>query len=426
MHSVSVKGAVCIAAPASGSGKTLVTCALIRALRERGLTVQPFKAGPDYIDPLFHDKTAPEGGLHKCENLDTFLADHDTVRSIYEECSEGADISVIEGVMWLYDGVGGIQEKGSTYDLAVCLGAPIILVTGAGGASRSILAVIRGFLDYDREGLIKSYQIGNPGIQIIAPVGGAYGTLFCTTYQRDGSGNIIVDENGLPKVSTTSRELGHFTPNWTGGISNTFRYKDFTLSFLIDASIGGKIYSNTNRTGRYTGVLASTLPGRDADHGGVWYYKNAQGDNVGIPTPDYTTSADGLYHAVVNGVDTRVYQDGIIVDGVNEKGEKNNVITSAEKYYHRVYSIAEANIWDASYIKLREVALTYNLPHAILSKLHLTDASVSLTGRNLWIIHKNLPNVDPEAAHSTGNAQGYESLSLPTTRSLGISLNLKF
>jgi hypothetical protein len=165
-------------------------------------------------------------------------------------------------------------------------------------------------------------------------VGGAYGTLFGTTYQRDGSGNIIVDENGLPKVSTTSRELGHFTPNWTGGISNTFRYKDFTLSFLIDASIGGKIYSNTNRTGRYTGVLASTLPGRDADHGGVWYYKNAQGDNVGIPTPDYTTSADGLYHAVVNGVDTRVYQDGIIVDGVNEKGEKNNVITSAEKYYH--------------------------------------------------------------------------------------------
>ena len=281
-------------------------------------------------------------------------------------------------------------------------------------------------IELDREGLIKSYQIGNPGIQIIAPVGGAYGTLFGTTYQRDGSGNIIVDENGLPKVSTTSRELGHFTPNWTGGISNTFRYKDFTLSFLIDASIGGKIYSNTNRTGRYTGVLASTLPGRDADHGGVWYYKNAQGDNVGIPTPDYTTSADGLYHAVVNGVDTRVYQDGIIVDGVNEKGEKNNVITSAEKYYHRVYSIAEANIWDASYIKLREVALTYNLPHAILSKLHLTDASVSLTGRNLWIIHKNLPNVDPEAAHSTGNAQGYESLSLPTTRSLGISLNLKF
>lgn len=155
MYSVSVKGAVCIAAPASGSGKTLVTCALIRALRERGLTVQPFKAGPDYIDPLFHDKTAPEGGLHKCENLDTFLADHDTVRSIYEECSEGADISVIEGVMGLYDGVGGTQEKGSTYDLAACLGAPIILVTGAGGASRSILAVIRGFLDYDREGLIK-------------------------------------------------------------------------------------------------------------------------------------------------------------------------------------------------------------------------------------------------------------------------------
>lgn len=277
----------------------------------------------------------------------------------------------------------------------------------------------------DDEGLITSYQLYSSGIQILAQVGESYGTLFGSSYTRDDKGNVVVDANGLPKISSTSKVLGHFQPDWQGGITNTFRYKRFTFSFLVDASFGGKIFSNTNKTGIYTGVLASTLPGRDAEHGGLWYYKNG-GVNEQIAAPQYTTSADGLYYANVNGEQTRVYQDGIIVNGVTESGEKNNTVVSAENYYHRLYSIAEANVFSASYVKLREVSFTYQLPVSLARKLSLQDISVALTARNLWIIHKDAPNIDPEVAITSGNAQGVEAYSLPTTRQIGLNLTVKF
>ena len=279
----------------------------------------------------------------------------------------------------------------------------------------------------DDEGLITSYQLYSSGIQILASVGEAYGTLFGTSYVRDANGNVVVDANGLPKISTTNKTLGKFTPDWTGGISNTFSYRSLSLSFLIDASVGGSIFSNTNKTGKYTGVLANTLPGRDAEHGGLWYYTDAMGNNVRLPeSPSYSVSSDGLYYAQVNEQSTRVYQDGIMVEGVTESGSKNEEVVSAEKYYHRIYSIAEANVYDASYVKLREVALSYRLPRLWTQKLHLQEASVTLTGRNLWTIYKSVPNIDPESALTTGNAQGVEAYSLPTTRSFGVNLSVKF
>lgn len=279
----------------------------------------------------------------------------------------------------------------------------------------------------DDEGLITSYQLYSSGIQILASVGEAYGTLFGTSYVRDANGNVVVDANGLPKISTTNKTLGKFTPDWTGGISNTFSYRSLSLSFLIDASVGGSIFSNTNKTGKYTGVLANTLSGRGAEHGGLWYYTDAMGNNVRLPeSPSYSVSSDGLYYAQVNGQSTRVYQDGIMVEGVTESGSKNEEVVSAEKYYHRIYSIAEANVYDASYVKLREVALSYRLPRLWTQKLHLQEASVTLTGRNLWTIYKSVPNIDPESALTTGNAQGVEAYSLPTTRSFGVNLSVKF
>ena len=279
----------------------------------------------------------------------------------------------------------------------------------------------------DDEGLITSYRLYSSGIQILASVGEAYGTLFGTSYVRDANGNVVVDANGLPKISTTNKTLGKFTLDWTGGISNTFSYRSLSLSFLIDASVGGSIFSNTNKTGKYTGVLANTLSGRDAEHGGLWYYTAAMGNNVRLPeSPSYSVSSDGLYYAQVNGQSTRVYQDGIMVEGVTESGSKNEEVVSAEKYYHRIYSIAEANVYDASYVKLREVALSYRLPRLWTQKLHLQEASVTLTGRNLWTIYKSVPNIDPESALTTGNAQGVEAYSLPTTRSFGVNLSVKF
>jgi outer membrane receptor for ferrienterochelin and colicin len=122
--------------------------------------------------------------------------------------------------------------------------------------------------ELDKEGRLQSYVLGSDGtLQILAAVGQPYGTLFGTAYLRNASGQIIVNANGTPAVNPANQYLGKFTPDWLGGINNSFTYKNINLSFLIDARIGGSIYSGTNSTGTYTGVLATTLPGRDAAHG---------------------------------------------------------------------------------------------------------------------------------------------------------------
>lgn len=281
-------------------------------------------------------------------------------------------------------------------------------------------------LELDKEGLIDSYQLLSfSGIQVLATVGQPYGTLFGADYSRNADGELIIGSNGLPLASTTSTVLGKFTPDWTGGIANTFTYKNLAFSFLIDASFGGSIFSASNRVGISTGVLESSLPGRSAELGGLWYYIDGNNQKIGISQPNYTTTTDGLYYANINGNTTRVYQDGIIVSGVKEDGSTNNTIVSAEDYYRTTYRrVAGANVYDASYVKLREVSLSYSVPKALLEKFKIDQLKLSLIGRNLWIIHKNVPNIDPEAALSAGNAQGVESLSLPTTRSWTLSLNI--
>lgn len=141
---------IMIAATKSGSGKTTITCGILAALKEKGLKPCSFKCGPDYIDPMFHRNVigVPAG------NLDTFFTDEDTTRSLFIKEYDG-QIAVIEGVMGLYDGIGGVELLGSSYDLARVLNTPIILVINAKGAGRSVLAEIKGFLDYDQEHLIK-------------------------------------------------------------------------------------------------------------------------------------------------------------------------------------------------------------------------------------------------------------------------------
>jgi hypothetical protein len=229
----------------------------------------------------------------------------------------------------------------------------------------------------------------------------------------------------LPKVSSTSKVLGKFSPDWVGGIQNTFKYKNLSLSFLVDASFGGSIFSNTNKTGRYTGVLESTLFGRDAEHGGLWYYVD-NGNRVQISEPQYTISDAGLYYSNINGKQERVYQDGIIVDGIGEDGQPNKKVVSAENYYHRIYNIAEANVYDASYVKLRELSINYQLPKSIYGLIGLQGASIGFTARNLWIIYKEADNIDPESAITAGNAQGVEAYTLPTARTFGVNVNVKF
>ena len=142
---------IMIAAPGSGSGKTLLTCALLAALKKREKDPAAFKCGPDYIDPMFHKKVL---GVPS-KNLDTFFTGEETTRYLFLESAGEQKTSVIEGVMGLYDGLGGIREEGSSYHLACVLQTPVILVLDAHGMGRSILAVIAGFLQYDTAHLIK-------------------------------------------------------------------------------------------------------------------------------------------------------------------------------------------------------------------------------------------------------------------------------
>ena len=118
---------ILLTAPASGSGKTLITCGILQALVNRGMKVASFKCGPDYIDPMFHTKVL--GTISR--NLDTFFTGEEMTRCLFAKTARQTDLSVIEGVMGYYDGLGGIRTKASSYDLARVTDTPVILIVNA-------------------------------------------------------------------------------------------------------------------------------------------------------------------------------------------------------------------------------------------------------------------------------------------------------
>jgi TonB-linked SusC/RagA family outer membrane protein len=267
-------------------------------------------------------------------------------------------------------------------------------------------------------GNIQSYVLGtNRTVQVLAAVGQPYGTLFGTAFVRNASGDIIVKADGTPTISASKQTLGKFTPDWIGGITNSFTYKNINLSALVDAHVGGKIYSNTNRTGTYTGVLASTLPGRGAENGGIsYYYPGNSTANKAVQIAAGTAAPGGA----------TVYDDGMVFKGVLADGSANTTILPAQQYYKGFTNADEAFVYSATYVKLREVKLGYTLPQQWIKKIGLQSATVSVVGRNLLIIHKEVPNIDPETAFNTGNGQGLEDLTLPGVRNVGFNINLKF
>lgn len=274
-------------------------------------------------------------------------------------------------------------------------------------------------LELDKEGLLTAYRIAQSGsLSVLAAIGRPYGSLFGTAYKRNDKGEILVKANGAPDTDPSNKYFGSFQPDWIAGITNTFTYKNFSLSFLIDAKIGGSIYNGTQSTGTYTGVLAETLRGRDEENGGLpYFYPNNVKTQLPVQLASHTTAAPNS---------EVVYHDGVIFDGVKADGTQNTTILPAQSYWKTFRTINESSVFDASFVKFREISLGYNLPSKWIKVVGLQSANVALLGRDLWIIHKNAPHIDPETALNTGNGQGLESLQLPSTRSYGFSVNLNF
>lgn len=242
------------------------------------------------------------------------------------------------------------------------------------------------------------------GVTINARVGKPYGAIQGTDYVIL-NGKRVIQPNGYYLISPTSDiVIGNVNPDWNGGFQNSFSYKNATFSFLLDVQKGGDIFSLDMWYGLATGLYPETD------------YVNDLGNPVRSPV---LGDAENGYDAASGGV---------ILDGVFADGSVNNVRVEGGDYRLFGYSRNPNSsfVYDASYVKLREVVLTYNFPKDLLTNTFIAGASVSFVGSNLWILHKNLPYADPEASQSAGNIQGWQSGVMPATRNFGFSLNLQF
>ncbi len=242
------------------------------------------------------------------------------------------------------------------------------------------------------EGL-DNYLLGTTVVSINAPVGQPYGTIIGNGYALNADGERLVDDDGYYIVQQ-NKNLGSILPDFTGGITNTFSFKGLTLFALVDFQKGGKLFSRTSETGTYSGLMIETVGNNDK----------------GIP--------------VRNPVDDG---GGIRAIGVTEAGEENSVYLDAPTYIkYLADNISEEFVFDATYVKFRELRIGYTFPKKWFAQLPIQAISLSAVGRNLAVIYKAVPHVDPEAALGSGNFQGIEDSQVPSARSIGFNLNVKF
>ncbi|WP_433625249.1 SusC/RagA family TonB-linked outer membrane protein [Chryseobacterium cucumeris] len=224
-------------------------------------------------------------------------------------------------------------------------------------------------------------------VGVYAVEGMRYGQIYGTDYTYDSNGNKIIGANGYYKPTNTPVYLGSYLPDYNGGLRNTIRYKNFTLSALIDRQKGGKYFSTSHMWGMYSGMLDKTA-------------ENGIREN-GITLP------------------------GVISDG-NGGYKPNDIVLGGYDYATSHYNVVDAaNVFDASYWKLREVTLSYTLPKKLLGNA-ISDITFTAFARNIltWGLAWD---IDPEtASYASGNVQGLEGGSLPSTRTYGINVQFKF
>ena len=276
----------------------------------------------------------------------------------------------------------------------------------------------------DSESLLLASVQG--GINITATVGEAYGNIDGTTFVRDeATGAPVVYEwtsswrGGARYLRGAVGTLGNIQADWRGGINNSFRYKNFSMSALIDAQMGGNFFSLDTWYGYGTGV----------------YDFQAGTNEYGNPIRSYNEDGGGMTWADVQvsnpQIETPVLWDGVTVDGDgNPSGFTENNLPMYMNGYGNTLGWAlapnELHVYDASFVKLRELSVTYQVPTSKLGDLPIAGVDVSLVGRNLAILYKNTPYSDPEAGLSAGNVQGYQSGAYPSLREVGLNLRVKF
>lgn len=245
---------------------------------------------------------------------------------------------------------------------------------------------------------------------IYAMEGEAYGVIVGKKFQRDPNGNVIF-EDGLPTYDSQLSVLGNGNYDFTIGFANKFSYKNFNLSVLLDMKWGADVYSMSAMQAHTNGTSKNTLEGRKE-----WYESEELRISQNIESGDWTPTGGFIGKGVKN-----------IGTAENPEYVTNDVPVNPQIYYDKVYqNTPEPYIYDASYIKLRELTFSYNVPAKFLAKSFIREMSVSAYGRNLWLIHSKLKNIDPESSYNNGNGQGFEYGSLPTRRTFGLGINLKF
>ncbi len=212
--------------------------------------------------------------------------------------------------------------------------------------------------------------------------GQPYGVLYGSKYQRDSATNkILVDNNGLPLKADALGVIGNTNPDWTAGLSSTVTYKRFSLNFAFDMKKGGDLYNIDNHYN--------------------WFYG----------TPKVTEDRGNR-----------------VVDGIRASdGKANTVAVSGQNYYRDISQIDEPVIEDGTYIKLRNVGLSYSIAPSILNKTFFKNIVLNVTGKNLWIYKPHYTGSDPETAlGGSGNGQGIVNNIVPTSRSIIVGLKVIF
>lgn len=247
-------------------------------------------------------------------------------------------------------------------------------------------------------------------VQVAAKVGDQYGAIMGPGFKKNEAGQVVINpETGLPLLDDQLRVIGNTTWDWTGGFYSTFTYKNFRLSAGFDVKMGADLFSMSMRSAYETGKAAETLAGRDA-----WYLSEERRMAAGMSLAEWRDMGECK---------------GYVVEGVIDNGDgtyrTNDIAVNPEKYW---YSVSRNNpetfVYDNSYIKCREITFGYTFPEGKLGRV-VKGLNVSFVARNPFIVWKNIPNIDPDSGYNTSGL-GLEYGSLPSRRSFGCNVNVKF